>query len=62
MVIIGLTSWTGIARFTRAEFLRIKELEYVQAAKSLDTLILEQLLDTLCLTHLHLYLCLLPLV
>lgn len=35
MVIIGLTSWTGIARFTRAEFLRIRELEYVQAAKSL---------------------------
>ncbi len=35
MTIIGLTSWTGIARFTRAEFLRIRELEYVQAAKSL---------------------------
>jgi peptide/nickel transport system permease protein len=35
MVIIGLTSWTGIARFTRAEFLRIRELEYIQAAKSL---------------------------
>ena len=34
MVIIGLTSWTGIARFTRAEFL-YEELEYVQAAKSL---------------------------
>ena len=35
MVIIGLTSWTGIARFTRAEFLRIRSLEYVQAAQSL---------------------------
>lgn len=35
MVIIGLTSWTGIARFTRAEFLKIRELEYLQAAKAL---------------------------
>lgn len=35
MVIIGFTSWTGIARFTRAEFLKIRELEYVQAARSL---------------------------
>jgi len=35
MVIIGLTSWTGIARFTRAEFLKIRNLEYIQAARSL---------------------------
>lgn len=35
MVIIGLTSWTGIARLTRAEFLRIRNLEYIQAAKAL---------------------------
>ena len=35
MIIIGLTSWTGIARFTRAEFLRIRSLEFVQAAESL---------------------------
>lgn len=35
MVIIGLTSWTGIARFTRAEFLRIRELDYIQAARAL---------------------------
>ena len=35
MVIIGITGWTRIARFTRAEFLRIKSLEYVQASKSL---------------------------
>ena len=35
MVIIGVTGWTGIARFTRAEFLRIKSLEFVQASKSL---------------------------
>ena len=27
MVIIGLTGWTRIARFTRAEFLRIRSLE-----------------------------------
>ncbi len=35
MVIIGLTTWTGIARLTRAEFLRISNLDYIQAAKSM---------------------------
>lgn len=35
MVIIGLTSWTGIARFTRAELLRVRNLEYMEAAQSL---------------------------
>jgi peptide/nickel transport system permease protein len=34
MVVIGLTTWTGIARFTRAEFLRVRNLEYVQAAQA----------------------------
>lgn len=35
MVIIGLTNWTGIARLVRAELLRVRELEYVQAARSM---------------------------
>lgn len=35
MIIIGLTSWTGIARLVRAELLRIRGLEYIQAARSL---------------------------
>jgi peptide/nickel transport system permease protein len=35
MVIIGLTGWTGIARLTRAEFLRISNLDYIHAAKSM---------------------------
>lgn len=35
MVIIGLTAWTGIARLTRAEFLRISTMEYIQVARSL---------------------------
>jgi peptide/nickel transport system permease protein len=35
MVIIGLTSWTGIARFTRAEFLKIRGMDYIQAAESM---------------------------
>ena len=35
MIIIGLTAWTGIARLTRAEFLRVSTMEYIQAAKSL---------------------------
>lgn len=35
MTIIGLTSWVGIARFTRNEFLMIRNLEYVTAAIAL---------------------------
>lgn len=35
MIIIGFTSWTGIARLTRAELLRIRQLEYIQAARAL---------------------------
>jgi peptide/nickel transport system permease protein len=35
MTIIGLTSWVGIARFTRNEFLKIRHLEYVTAAIAL---------------------------
>jgi peptide/nickel transport system permease protein len=32
MAILGLTGWTGIARLTRAEFLKLKALDYVSAA------------------------------
>ena len=32
MVIIGLTSWPGYARYTRAEFLRLRSVEFVQGA------------------------------
>jgi peptide/nickel transport system permease protein len=35
MVIIGLTGWTGIARFIRAELLKVRSLEYIEAAHSL---------------------------
>ena len=35
MVIIGITSWTGVARLIRAEFLKHKSLEYAQAALAL---------------------------
>lgn len=35
MIIIGLTSWTGIARLIRAEFLKLVQLEYVLAARAL---------------------------
>jgi peptide/nickel transport system permease protein len=35
MIIIGVTSWTGVARLIRAEFLKHKELEYTQAALAL---------------------------
>jgi peptide/nickel transport system permease protein len=35
MIIIGLISWTGIARFIRAELLKVRSLEYIEAAQSL---------------------------
>ncbi len=35
MVVIGLTSWMGVARLVRAEFLTLKSREYVLAARSL---------------------------
>ena len=31
MVIIGLTSWSGYARFIRAEFLKLRKMDYIQA-------------------------------
>jgi peptide/nickel transport system permease protein len=34
MAIIGATGWTGIARLTRAEFLRLKQTEFVMAARA----------------------------
>jgi peptide/nickel transport system permease protein len=35
MIVIGVTGWTGIARLTRAEFLRLRETEFVAAARAL---------------------------
>jgi peptide/nickel transport system permease protein len=35
MIIIGLTSWMGVARLVRAEFLSLKEREFVLAAKAI---------------------------
>jgi peptide/nickel transport system permease protein len=34
MLVIGLTSWMGVARLVRAEFLSIKEREFVLAARA----------------------------
>ena len=34
MIALGLTSWTSEARYVRGEFLRIRELEYAQAARA----------------------------
>ncbi|MFX0550027.1 oligopeptide ABC transporter permease [Hathewaya histolytica] len=35
VIIIGLLSWTSIARIVRAEILTIKDMEYMQASKAL---------------------------
>ncbi len=34
MVIIGLTSWPGFARYARAEYLKLRGLDYIQAARA----------------------------
>lgn len=35
MVIIGMTTWTGIARFIRAELLKVRNLEFIESAHAL---------------------------
>jgi peptide/nickel transport system permease protein len=35
MIVIGATSWMGVARLVRAEFLSVKERPYVEAARAL---------------------------
>ena len=35
MIVIGITSWMGTARFVRAEFLALREQDFVTAAKAL---------------------------
>lgn len=35
ILVIGIVGWTGTARLVRAEFLTLRETQYVQAAKSL---------------------------
>ena len=35
MIVIGLTRWTGIARYARAEFMRVKQLDYTYAAHAI---------------------------
>lgn len=35
MAVLGITGWTGIARLTRAEFLKLSKMEFVTAAQAL---------------------------
>lgn len=35
MIVIGITGWMGVARLVRAEFLSLKERDFVSAAKSI---------------------------
>lgn len=35
MIVIGLTSWTAIARYTRGEYLKLRQQEYALAARAL---------------------------
>ncbi len=50
-LILGMTSWTGLCRLLRAETLKLRELEYVQAARALGvrqgTILLRHILPNL---------------
>jgi peptide/nickel transport system permease protein len=35
MIVIGLTGWTGVARFVRAEFFKLRGLDFVVASRAL---------------------------
>lgn len=35
MLVIGLVRWTGIARFLRAELMKVKKLNYIEAARAM---------------------------
>lgn len=35
IIVIGLTSWTGMARFVRAEILSLRQRDFIQAARAL---------------------------
>lgn len=35
MIVIGITRWTDLARYTRGEFMRLKSREFAEAAKAL---------------------------
>lgn len=35
MIVIGLTSWMGAARFVRAEFLSLREMDFITASRAL---------------------------
>ena len=34
-LILGITSWTGLCRYLRAESLKLREIDYVEAARAL---------------------------
>ena len=36
-VLLGLTNWAGLCRYIRAEVLKLRELDYIKAAKLLNT-------------------------
>jgi peptide/nickel transport system permease protein len=35
MIVIGFLGWTGIAKYVRAELLKVRSLEYIEAAQAL---------------------------
>lgn len=50
-VILGITSWTGLCRLLRGETLKLREMEYVQAARALGvknfTILIQHVLPNL---------------
>jgi peptide/nickel transport system permease protein len=46
-IAIGVVAWTGMARLTRAEFLRLKQLDFVRSARSAGASSLRIMLRTI---------------
>ncbi|MHA6261009.1 ABC transporter permease [Sporosarcina sp. CAU 1771] len=53
LLIIGLTSWYTTARIIRTEFLKLKDLEFVQVAKMIGTPVWKILFDHLLRNSIH---------
>jgi len=55
-MILGITSWTGLCRLLRGETLKLRELEYVQAAQSFGVKDVKILLNHILPNLMHLVL------
>lgn len=53
-ILLGITNWSGLCRYIRAEVLRLRELDYIKAAKLLKTSTFKILFNHLLPNIMHL--------